>query len=172
MVDDRRDPDDVAAELAETLRALQRELEPRRRPPRRFRPPTPREVLRFADEFAIPALVAGLEATVRALELLQGVIRLVDGRPVDPDRRRDEVADAGRAALDRLDDLLSDLGDALEGEAADPEARRLLAEARELRTELDTALDAPPGDGPGREVPVDVEGELQSLKDQVDDDEQ
>jgi len=170
MTEDPRDPDEVAADLARTLRDLRTELRPR--PPR---PPTPRELLRFTDEFAIPALVAGLEATIRTLELLQGAIRLVEGRPVEPGDGRETLADTGRATLDRLDGLLSDLADAVEGEATAPEARRLLADTRELRDELDAALDGRhdvrderPESEP-RDVPVDVEGELQSLKDQYDD---
>lgn len=168
MSEDPRDPDEVATELAETLRELQGELGTRRRPPR---PPTPGELLRFTDEYAIPALVAGLEATIRTLELLQGAIRLVERRPTD--RERPDLGGTGRATLDRLDGLLSDLGDAIEGEASDPEARRLLAEARALREELDAALEpstAEESDGGPTEVPVDVEGELQSIKETLDED--
>jgi hypothetical protein len=166
MSDDPRDPEEVATALSETLRELQGELRPRRRPPR---PPTPRELLRFTDEYAIPALVSGLEASIRTLELLQGAIRLVERRPTG-DVDRPDFGEAGRATLDRLDGLLADLGDAIEGEPSDPEARRLLAEARSLREELDAALAPAEETEAGRQVPVDVEGELRSIKEDVDDD--
>lgn len=161
MSEDRRDPDAVADELAGTLRELRTEMRDGRRP---LRPPTPRELLRFTDEYTIPALVASLEAAIRALELLQGAIRLVEGRPAGRDRP--DVAAAGRATLDRLDALLAELQDAFEGEPPDPEARRLLADARELRDELGDRLDA--GHTAGEGVPVDVESELRSIKDEYD----
>ncbi|MFB6171821.1 MAG: hypothetical protein ABEJ23_04755 [Haloarculaceae archaeon] len=165
MSDARRDPDAVAADLATTLRDLRTELRERERRPR-FRPPTPRELLRFTDEYTIPALVASLEAAIRTLELLRGAIRLVDGRaPASGDRP--SVAAAGRATMDRLDALLADLQTAVEGEPSDPEARQLLDRARELRDELDEHLDSRPAET-GTEVPVDVESELQSIKDQLD----
>lgn len=164
MSEDRRDPDAVADELAVTLRELRTELRDQRRP---FRPPTPRELLRFTDEYTIPALIASLETTIRTLELLRGAIRLVEGRPVVPGRDRPDLAAAGRATLDRLDALLEDLQDAFEGEPTDPEARRLLADARQLRDELDGQLGAERTTR-GREVPVDVESELQSIKDRLD----
>lgn len=164
MSEGSRDPDEVTAELTETLRDLQTELAAQRRP---FRPPTPRELLRFTDEYTIPVLLAGLETAVRTLELLRGTIRLVEGRPDVPDRSRPDLASAGRATVDRLDTLLADLQDAFEGEPTDPEARRLLADARALRDELDEQLGADRTPR-GQEVPVDVESELQSIKDRLD----
>lgn len=165
MSEDRRHPDAVADELATTLRDLRTELRNERRP---FRPPTPRQLLRFTDEYTIPALIASLEAAVRTLELLRGAIRLVEGRPALPHRDRPNVAAAGHATLDRLDALLADLQDAFEGEPTDPEARELLADARELRDELDDQLGAEHITG-NTQVPIDVESELQSIKDRLDD---
>lgn len=164
MSEDRRDPDAVVDELATTLRDLRTELRAERRP---FRPPTPRELLRFTDEYTIPALIASLEAAIRTLELLQGAIRLVEKRPALPNRDQPDVEAAGHATLDRLDGLLTNLQDAFEGEPTDPQARQLLADARELRDELDEQLGADRMTGT-TQVPVDVESELQSIKDRLD----
>lgn len=178
-----RDLGELSEELSETLRELRTEI---RRPPRGPmglpRPPTPRELLRFTEAHAIPATVAVLEANIRALELLAAAIRLVEGRADDADRVRSRAESISRSTLDRLDDALADLQDAIEGGPTNPEARRLLAEARDLRAEVDdrlreaTATDRTrPGaadrdDEPeGREVPVDVEAELESLRAEVDD---
>lgn len=49
----------------------------RRRPPR---PPSPGELFRFTGDYTIPTVVAVLEATIEALELLQGVIDLAADR--------------------------------------------------------------------------------------------
>lgn len=100
------------------------------------RPPDPRAVLRFTERHTIPTLIAFLEANVRALESLQGLLRLIDGADSDPvDRSRFERA--GERTVDRLDRLLDDLQGAVEGEPPDAAARDLLAEARALNSEID-----------------------------------
>lgn len=100
------------------------------------RPPDPRAVLRFTERHTIPTLIAFLEANVRALESLQGLLRLIDGADPDPvDRSRFERA--GERTVDRLDRLLDDLQGAVEGEPPDAAARDLLAEARALNSEID-----------------------------------
>ncbi|MFB6165364.1 MAG: hypothetical protein ABEJ31_09430 [Haloarculaceae archaeon] len=169
----------LAADLARSLRDLQRELEPSRR--RRF-PPTPGDLLRFTDEVAIPGAILVLEANVRALRLLQRAIRLSEpgdssGSTGADTAVRDRAVDLSRTTLTRLDDALADLQAAVEGRPEDSDARELLAEARDLRTEIDERLartaaetgqaDATDGESDSA-VPVDVDAELRSIRDDVD----
>ncbi|MFC6962111.1 DUF7547 family protein [Halocatena marina] len=149
------DLDELLSELSGTLSELQDVLadEERHRQPRdqhqtreRRRPPSPRRFLRFTEEHTIPTLISLLETNIRALELLQGLLRLVNGR--DDGRQSDStpfktsrrVRTTGRRTLDTLDDALSDLQGALDGEPTDSEARTLLDDARALREEIDTQL--------------------------------
>ncbi|PSP83222.1 hypothetical protein BRC83_07575 [Halobacteriales archaeon QS_1_68_17] len=179
----------LAGELARALGELQRELEPRG-PGGLPRPPTPRELLRFTDRVAIPAVILLLETNIRALRLLQRAIRLSEGR----DDTRGEVqrrAEAVSAAtLERLDGTLSDLQAALEGQPTDDRARSLLAEARALRAEIDGEIRSagreeseakdggadPSGDDTDADTAavdgdeVDVESELRSIKSELDGD--
>ena len=149
MTDPDRDQEmeRLAAELSTTLADLRDELEPARDPPRGPlglpRPPTPGEVLRFTDEFAIPATIAILEANIRALEAFQAALRLA--RAGDEVRGQGREARArtealSRGALGRLDDALVDLQGALDGRPENPEARTLLDDARALRAEIDDRL--------------------------------
>lgn len=186
-----RDLDVLADELSGLLWELRAEL---RRPPRGPmglpRPPTPRELLSFTERRTIPATIAVLEANIRALELLADAIRMVErsdsaadrAAGMDTrDRTRSRATATGRSALGRLETTLDDLQDALEGEPAGPETRRLLEEARALREEIDERLreaadrsrrGAPPGTrsrtdpstAGGHEIPVDVEDELESIR--------
>lgn len=106
-------------------------------------PPTPRELLRFTEQYTIPTLIALLESGVRSLELLRATLRLLDGRGIEgaSPATRERVESVGRTTLDRVDDVLSDLGTAVEGgEPGDPESRDLLADARALRDEIDSRL--------------------------------
>lgn len=133
-----------------------------------------RDLLRFTEQYTIPAVIAILETNVRLLELLAGSIRLADGRLDEAEERR-----TGRT-LDALDGALTDVREAVAGTPTSPEARRLLREARELRSEAERRLEerttttSEPGtDGSEdavHEVPVDVEAELESIKQEVDDD--
>ena len=128
--DDRDDLEDRLAELESTLRDLQSRLD---RPSRRFRPPTPGELLRFTEEYTIPTVIAVLEANVRALELLQRVLRLADPvRAADAEstaaRRRAD--DLRRDAADGLSDALSELRTALsEADRAVSSASRIFYSA-------------------------------------------
>ena len=157
---------DATAELAETLEALRTELtEPPEGPLGVPRPPSPRELLRFTEQYTIPTTIALLEAAIRSLELLAAALRVADGRPADavldgaelPAGGRDRLATASRETLGRLDDALADLQSAARGEPSNPELARLLGEARELREEVDdrlsSAMDEPTrrseGDGRG-----------------------
>jgi hypothetical protein len=95
-------------------------------------------VLRFTERYAIPTAIAALEANVRALEAAAGAIRVVQGRESLHDDSLDR--DAARSTLDRA---LTEIDDAVQGRPTDPDARRLLAEARDLRDEIRTRVDEP-----------------------------
>lgn len=190
----------AADDLADALRDLRADVGPRRGPLGLPRPPRPSEVLRFADEAAIPAVVAVLEANIRILEALQQGLRLARkgqevgqrgdearGRAADA---RDRASDVSRATLRRVDSALEDLQTAFEsGELPeDSPARPVLEDARELRREIDRrlqetaeqehTLDEYEGDGAegpaARDlndgVKVDVDAELDSLRDRYRDD--
>lgn len=204
MSDPERNPElaRLADELSTTLRDLTEELRAGREPPRGPlglpRPPTPRELLRFTDEYTIPTAIAVLEANVRMLEALQGAIRLARaGDEVDKRGRETRVRteELGLEALDRLDDVLADLQGALEGRPTDTEARTLLDDARALRHEIDdrlrmandsrrrpverrTAQNARNAEGLPKNddgshsrqegVAIDVDSELDSIREEVD----
>lgn len=172
-------------ELQRSLEELRREVRPQ--PPRGPgglpRPPTPGELVRFADRQAIPTVIAVLEANIHALELLQAALRLTDpGRAAgeEAERTRERAADISRRSLDRLDAVLDDLQEATRGDTLPPEgdARDILEEARRLRediaarigeaehergrtderTEIDTARET------SESVTIDVEDELDSIR--------
>ncbi|MEY7847698.1 hypothetical protein AB7C87_00625 [Natrarchaeobius sp. A-rgal3] len=137
-------------ELTRTIDELSDELEsPRRRPP--LRPPTPRELLSFTDEVAIPTLLAILESSVRALEAFQRGLELVRTEREVRDRTTEAISvpndranELRRTTLSRLDTVLSELQRAAsEGTLpADEQARDLLTDARTLRDEVDDRLRA------------------------------
>jgi hypothetical protein len=142
--------DELVSDLSTTLTDLQDVLADeqgnRQQPRRRRRPPSPGRFLRFTEEYTIPTLISLLETNIRALELFQGLLGLINGRdnsqqsntkPFGSDRR---VQKTGRRTLGALDDALSDLQGALEGEPTDSEARSLLDDARSLRGEIDNRL--------------------------------
>lgn len=150
MADQDDELADAVRELTRTLEDLRQELDgsSRRRRPR-LRPPTPRDVLAFADEVAIPAALAGLESSIRALEAFQRGLELVRTEREVRDRTTDAATAAGTRAdevrettLSRLDTVLSELQRAASSGAlpADEDARDLLAEARQLRDEVDSRL--------------------------------
>ena len=136
----------------------------RRSAPDLPRPPSVSEVVRFTEQYTLPTLISTLEATVRALELLRGTLRLLDGRSAfdGADRRGrssaarlgDGVAGVGREAVSGVDRALSELETALsESEIPDDRAGDdLLGEVRALSAEISDRLDAAqggPGDGDG-----------------------
>lgn len=187
MDDGERDLQEQVEELASTVEQLQAELDRRpRRPPLLPPPPTSAELRRFTSEVAIPGLVLLLETNVRALKLLQRTLRMADERGgTDAESAATQAADVGATALARLEDALAQAQDALEGQPANDEASELLSRARDLRADIESRLEdrseRPPdaeseipveeADGPA-EPPgpeVNVEAELQSIKDQVDD---
>lgn len=140
-----RDDDELAeaiADLSRTLGDLRHELEPRRGP--RLRPPTPGELLEAADEVAIPALIAILEANVRALEAFQRTLRLFRRERevrerVDGEVTRERATELRRTTLDQLEGALAELQRALSegGSPRDPRVGDLLEDARELRDDVD-----------------------------------
>ena len=179
--------DDLAAlvgDLVTTLRRIENEFEPRT-DDGRPRPPTPRELMRLTSDVAIPATILLLRTNIEALKLLQRALRMADGRSPttgtggsDVRARAEELS---AATLSKLDGTLADLQDAVEGQPSDDEARELLAEARRLRADIESRLDertngtvddsddATGIESAGDDVPVDVDSELQSLKDDMDD---
>ncbi|QSG12000.1 Uncharacterized protein HSBGL_1583 [Halapricum desulfuricans] len=172
MVDD--DPPDVERQLAELTRTVARlrdQLEREQRPLVAPRPPRADELRQFTSEIAIPGAILLLETNVRALRLFQRTIRLADG--VDTQDGGDSVSQraerAGSKALSRLESALEDVQSALDSQPPDSEARNLLEDARRLQSELEDRLDEtdePIETGPS----VDVESELESIKDQVEND--
>ena len=159
MDERERDLADATSELSETLEALRTELRtPARGPLGLPRPPRPSELLRFTEQYTIPTVIALLETSIKALELLGAALRVADGRPLDAvsdrsgsDRRggsidavgragRDRLARTSRDTLRRLDDALGELQSAAEGDPSSPELQGLLSEARELRAEVDDRL--------------------------------
>ena len=194
MSDRESDPEltQLLTDLTRTLRELEREVEPER--PSGPRLPTPRELSRFTSEVAIPGLILLLQTNIRALQLLQRTIRLASGEDPTPDGTATEVRAraerVGRASLSQLEDVLTDLQSALESRPESGEADELLSRARQLREEiheqieqegtgLETGAENEGDGGLGGElddhsdiVDIDIESELQSIKDNVDDDEQ
>ncbi|MDL5360788.1 hypothetical protein [Halalkalicoccus sp. NIPERK01] len=180
-------------ELQRSLEELRREIEPR--PPRGPgglpRPPTPGELVRFADRQAIPTAIAVLEANVRALELLQEALRLADtGRAAGEgaERTRERAEDLSRRSLDRLDAVLDDLQEATRGDTLPPDGdeRDILEDARRLREEIADRIEEAEREGQryrtrgrtsGAEgsttsegVTIDVEDELDSIRAELDGD--
>lgn len=151
------DQDDELAnavrELTRTIDELRQELESSQRRSRfrspAPRPPTPGELLRFTDEVAIPATVAVLETTVRALEGFQRALKLARTEREVRDRTTDAASATSerastlrRTTLSRLDTVLAELQRAASDGTlpADERASDLLAEARELRDDVDSRL--------------------------------
>jgi hypothetical protein len=187
-MDDDRELEAVLVELTETLDSLQDELEPAARGGG-FRPPSPGDVARFTDEVAIPAAILVLETNLRALELLQRTIRMANGRQTRSSRSSDgttisaRAEAASRTTLSRLDGALSEIQSAIDGRPPDDDAQELLEEARELRSEIEARLEASEressetrghergSDGDAAEgVSIDVDAELRSIKDDLDED--
>lgn len=197
-MDETEDLEASVRELSATLEELRSELrEPPTGPLGLPRPPTPAELLRLTEQYTIPAVISVLETNIRLLELLAAALRVADGRPLDGagsdaladagrrslsyvEEGREGLAAASRATLERLDDALADLQAAAEGgEPDDPEIQRLLARARDLRSEIDERLaaaesgaaaeldgeDEPTSTG---EVGIDVDEELETLRRQAE----
>lgn len=157
MTDSRDDDVDFAAtaeELSTVLQELRDEL--RREPPRGPfglpRPPSPSEVVRFADEVAIPGTIAVLEVNIKLLETVQRAIRVVDtgnrareratGARDRASGSAERLAEVSDRTLERLERSLADLQTALDdgGLPDDGAAGELLSEARALRDDVQSRL--------------------------------
>lgn len=167
-----RSDDDVTVlltDLVTTLRDLETEIEPTT-DSGLPRPPTPDELLRFTTDVTIPAAILILRTNIEALQLLRRALQIADGRPTATnDTVPKRATDLSRATLSRLEDALADLQGAIEGRPEDAEARELLEQARELRSTLADELNADASDETDSDgVPVDVDSELQSIKDDIE----
>jgi hypothetical protein len=176
--------DERITDLEETLKEIRAELRPDRNGRFGFRPPTPGEMLRLTREYAIPAAITTLEAQIRALELLAELLRAVDigdKQTRSGSSATDRAVDVGRTTLRGVRESLNRLEREMSsgGLPDDPAARDLLAEARGLQEDIDARLaslgDVDSADSQesavrgGREgVQIDVESELETIKDQVD----
>lgn len=157
-------------DLAGTLADLESELREQRRRPRL------RDLVRFTREVTIPAVILVLRTNIETLRLLQRALALGDPeRSGRGTQLRERAEAAGRSALEELDGALEDLGDALSGRPQDGRARDLLEEARDLQAEVEAELSRGPtaGSSPGSDDPegvdINVDAELQSIKDELDD---
>jgi hypothetical protein len=167
--DPETDPEvtELIADLTRELRRLQREVEPDRGPGSRS---VRRDLARFTSEVAIPGLILLLRTNIRALELLRRAIRIADGR--SPQRTtggsgmRDRAEKLGSVTLSQLDNVLGELQSTVEEREGD-RAQDLISDAREIREQIQDELDT---DGEAVDsVDIDVEAELRSLKDDLDD---
>lgn len=140
-----RDRDDELAdlldELADTLRRLETQVEPDR--PRRGPfglppPPSPRDVMAFTGEYAIPTAIAVLRANVKVLELVGAILRA--GATADESRQRggEAVERLRGETASHLERALAEIQEAIEeGDLPQtPEARDVVEEARRLNADL------------------------------------
>jgi molecular chaperone GrpE (heat shock protein) len=160
------------SELTDRLDRLQAELKRDRRPPLVPRPPRAEELRQFTSEVAIPGLILLLETNVRALKLLQRTLRMSQRSENASAETAQRASELGSTALARLDDALAQAQSALEGQPPDSEARELLDEARSLQQEVQNRFEDDDLESIETGPVVDVEAELQSIKDQVDDDDE
>ena len=172
--------DDLTAlntDLVTTLQELETEVEPTT-DSGLPRPPTPGELLRFTSDVTIPAVILVLKSNIEALKLLRRALRMAEGRPTSTGSASDEVrqraSDLSRATLSRLDGALTDLQQAVEGTPEDEEARELIQEAQQLRDQIRDQLADETGERGDSDpeqitdVPVDVDAELRSIKDDIE----
>lgn len=150
------------------------------------RPPSLREIIGFVDQYAIPTAITFLELNIKTLELVRGTLRLL----ASEDDKRGRVTGAREAdvdlrmrALERFDRLVTDLQAGIETGRlpSDDDARRILDDARLLRTDIADRLEELEGNGGGRTAAtgtvdtegietgdyptdIDVEGELDTIK--------
>jgi len=172
--------DDLTAlitDLVTTLQELETEVEPTT-DSGLPRPPTPGELLRFTSDVTIPAVILVLKTNIEALKILRRALRMAEGRPTSTGSASGEVrqraSELSRATLSRLDDALTDLQRAVEGTPEDEEARELVHEAQQLRSQIQERLAEETGVNEEThservtDVPVDVDAELRSIKDEID----
>lgn len=177
-------------DLTRELQKLQREVDRERRTRS-----TRRQLSRFTSEVAIPGLILLLETNIRALKLLRRTIRLAEGREPEPargrrtaDEMRNRAEQLGQATLSRLDESLAEIQSTVEQRDGDEEIEQMLSEARQLqqqiRNQLGSTKSISDGDEPGDregigldtegtddEITLDVDAELRTLKESLEDDE-
>lgn len=176
MADDSEASDDLEARidrLESTLEELRDEVmdDDRIEAGRQAVQPAAETALRLTERLAVPAAVAALEANVRVLTFVQDRLRELEDRE---GREEDVLAGPTRVserALERLDDALERFDEAI-AESDLPqnaEARRLLERARELNDDVrERVSDAAPAASDQDVVTIDVEEELDQIRDDVD----
>ena len=174
MTDDREGPDDLEARL-DRLEATLEELrdavldDERVRSGRRAARPAAETALRLTERLALPAAVAALEANVRALTFVQDRLRELEER--DRSGESLEPTRVSERMLDRLDEALGGMERAIEDSSLpqNAEARRLLERARELNADVrERVRESAPEAAPSEAVTIDVEAELDQLREDVD----
>lgn len=169
--------------LIDALEDLQQELGPADRERRRL--PTPRDLLRFTSEVTIPGAIIVLETNVRVLKLLQRTIRMTAGESPTSASAGTATADAvrgraealGRQTIEQLERTLADLQSDVAAGPTDGDTANLLEEARRLQDRVQADLAETPTDdrsplsdeSRSTGVNIDVESELESIRDQIDD---
>lgn len=163
---------DATDDLLSALRDLEQSVDPPG-PRRLVRPPTPRGLLQFTSEVAIPGVILVLRTNIAALELLQRTLRMAnDQAPERATPIRDRAVAVTATSLSRLDDALADLQGAMSGRARSDTSEDLLEEVRQRATDLEAEIERLQTEAPDLDdgTPVDVEGELESLRQSVDGD--
>lgn len=181
---DRDDLRRAIEELETAMRELQAELEsdPATQPPV-AQLPSMQDLLRFADRAAIPAVIAVLEANIQILKSIQQTIRIAEGttREDAPTDRSQQLAALGEETLTQLARSLDDLQRLIEAGSLPQEetARSILTDARELQNRLESQTEPasepaeePPSQDDSDEVTIDIDAELESIKDEYAADEE
>jgi len=164
---DRADLPQLLRELTTSLSALQRDLKAEQR----GRGRSLDRLLQFTTDVTIPATILVLETNIRALRLLQRTLRMVGDSETEGQSTTasEDVAAVGRSVVDRLDDALDDVQATVDSSDLDDRTRENLSEVRTLSQQLDQRLEALSANDDSRDVNVDVEAELQSIKDRHSD---
>jgi hypothetical protein len=152
----------LVTDLVRSLRTIRRELES----PRGSRGRGLDRLFRFTSEVTIPAAILLLETNIRALVLLQRAFRLAEDP--DADRGSSDASALGQTVVDRIDDALADVQTAVENASIDERTQDSVTEARELNDRLATRLEDESG-ADEQTASVDVDAELESLKDEFED---
>jgi hypothetical protein len=180
LTDDSEVPDDLATRLDRleaTLEELQEEVmgDNRLDTGRRAIDPAAETALKLTERLTMPAAIAALEANVRVLTFVQDRLRELEGR----DRGAGEgsltaPSQISERLLDRLDDTLGRMEDAIADSELpqNAEARELFERARELNEDVRQRVsDAEPSMDGDDVVTIDVEDELDQIRDDVESDE-
>ena len=179
MTDDSpADIEDRLASLESALEELQAEVRESQSSPSVPGVPSPTQFLRFADQAAIPAMIAILELNIKLLESLRRTIQLSQAGSQDrqgtPSSGR--ASDVGVETWRRLDAALAELQRTLSGDPSSPAAQRVLEEARSLREDIDDRVEEASESTESMRVAedetvttIDVEAELESIKEEQTD---